>query len=141
MAYRPAPAVGTRAVRSLPVTLNQLKIFVLVARLGSVEAAAASLGISEPAVSRALTVLRQSLGDPLLVRVGAGMELTPAGQRVVGIASQIVNLAIDAETAVRQSQGAPELLRVVTTTTIATSVAPALLQMFTSRGGNVEVNL
>ena len=99
MGYRAAPQVGKRAVRSQHVTLNQLKIFVLVARLGSVKAAAASLGVTEPAVSQALTALRQSLGDPLLVRVGASMELTPAGQRVVGIASQMVNLAIDVEIA------------------------------------------
>ncbi|HEX9258666.1 MAG TPA: LysR family transcriptional regulator, partial [Acidimicrobiales bacterium] len=123
------------------MTLSQLKVFVLVARLGSVKAAALALGVSEPAVSQALTALRQSLGDQLLVRSGSAMELTPAGQRVVGIASQMVNLAVEAEAAVRQSQGAPELLRVVATSTIATSVAPALLQAFTSRGGGVEVTL
>jgi len=123
------------------VTLSQLKVFVLVARLGSVKAAAAALGVSEPAVSQALTALRQSLGDQLMVRAGTTMELTAAGRRVVGIASQMVNLAADAESAVRQSQGAPELLRVVATNTIATTVAPALLQAFTARGGRVEVTL
>lgn len=123
------------------VTLTQLKVFVLVARLGSVKAAAVALGVSEPAVSQALTALRQSLGDPLLVRSGSAMELTSAGTRVVGIASQIVNLAFDAEAAVRQSQGAPELVRVVATSTIATTVAPPLLESFSTRAGAVEVSL
>lgn len=123
------------------VTLSQLKVFVLVARLGSVKAAASALGVSEPAVSQALAALRQHLGDPLLARVGPNMELTEAGRRVVGIASQMVNLATDAELTVRQSQGAPALLRVATTETIADAVGPSLLQAFASKVGNVEMTL
>jgi len=95
------------------VTLTQLEAFVLVARLGSVKAAAKVLGVSEPAVSGALAALRQHLGDPLLQRSPAGMELTPGGKRLVTIASQMVNLAVEAEAAIRDAQGAPELLRVV----------------------------
>jgi LysR family transcriptional regulator, low CO2-responsive transcriptional regulator len=131
--------VETPTVRE--VTLTQLKVFVLVARLGSVKGAATALGVSEPAVSQALTALRQSLGDQLLTRTPTGMELTGAGQRIVGIASQMVHLADEAEVAVRQSQGAPELLRVVATSTIGQAAAPALLQAFTARAGNVEVTL
>src|SRR5262245_15742625 len=50
------------------MTLTQLNAFVLVARLGSVTAAANALGVSEPAVSQALSALRQHLGDQLLTR-------------------------------------------------------------------------
>ena len=71
------------AYSSAAVTLAQLKVFVLVSRLGSVRAAAAALGVSEPAVSQALAALRQHLDDPLIARSGTGMELTPAGRRVV----------------------------------------------------------
>lgn len=123
------------------MTLAQLKVFVLVSRLGSVRAAAAALGVSEPAVSQALAALRQHLDDPLITRSGTGMELTPAGRRVVSIASQMVNLAVDAEVAVRQSNGAAELLRVVTTSTLSQSIVPALLQAFTARAGGIEVSL
>lgn len=127
------------------VTLAQLKVFVLVARLGSVKAAATALGVSEPAVSQALAALRTHLGDPLLSKIGSGsgsgMELTEAGRRVVGIASQMVSLATEAESAVRHSHGAPELLRIVATSTIAESIAPALLQAFSARAGNVELTL
>ncbi len=130
-----------RAYSPAAVTLAQLKVFVLVSRLGSVRAAAAALGVSEPAVSQALAALRQHLDDPLITRSGSGMELTPAGRRVVAIASQMVNLAVDAEVAVRQSNGAAELLRVVTTSTLAQSIVPALLQAFTARAGGIEVSL
>ncbi len=123
------------------MTLAQLKVFVLVARLGSVRAAAAALGVSEPAVSQALAALRLHLGDPLIARSSGTMELTAAGQRVVGIASQMVNLAAEAEDAVRRSHGAPDLLRVITTPTLFAAVAPAVLQTYAARHADVEVNL
>ena len=129
------------AVVFAAMTLTQLKVFVLVTRLGSVKAAATTLGVSEPAVSQALAALRQHLGDPLIVRTGTTMELTPAGQRIVGMASQMVSLAIDAEMAARSSNNAPELLRIVATSTIADAIAPSLLHSFASRVINVEINL
>lgn len=123
------------------MTLNQLKVFVLAVRLGSMRAAAQALGVSEPAVSQAMSALRQSLGDPLLVREGAGMVLTPAGRRVVGLAAQMVNLAVEAEAAVRHAHGSPELIRVVATATVGEAVVPALLQAYTHRATKVEASL
>jgi LysR family transcriptional regulator, low CO2-responsive transcriptional regulator len=123
------------------VTLNQLKVFVLVVRLGSLRAAANALGISEPAVSQAIGALRESLGDPLIERAGGVLALTPAGQRVVGLASQMVNLAVATEEAVRVGQGAPELLRVVASADVGDAVAPALLQAFNRRAPDVETTL
>src|SRR5207247_383293 len=97
---------------------------------GSLRAAANALGVSEPAVSQALSALRQSLGDPLVERSGTTLELTPAGQRVVGLASQMVNLAVAAEEAVRVANGRPDLLRVVAPASLSDAIAPALLQSF-----------
>ena len=68
------------------MTLTQLNAFVLVARLGSVQAAATALGVSESAVSQALTALRLDLGDQLITRSQAGMTLTPGGTRLLGTA-------------------------------------------------------
>ena len=61
------------------------------------------------------------------------MELTAGGQRLLPIASQMVNLAADAEDAIRESQGAPEVLRVVATSTVAEYVARPLITAFTAR--------
>jgi molybdate transport repressor ModE-like protein len=123
------------------VTLTQLEAFVLVARLGSVTAAARTLGVSEPAVSGALAALRQQLGDNLIERSSGSMVLTPGGQRLVPIASQMVALAAEAEEVIRRVQGAPERLRVVATNTVAESVAPALMAAFSARPGAVEVTV
>lgn len=123
------------------VTLTQLEAFVLVARLGSVKAAAQALNVSEPAVSGALAVLRQHLGDPLVTRTATGMVLTPGGQRLVSIASQMISLAAEAESAIRQVTGAPEKLRIVATSTAAEFAVPPLLEAFTARTGNIEATV
>jgi DNA-binding transcriptional LysR family regulator len=46
----------------------------------SVSRAAARVGLSQPAMSRALTRLRDHLGDPLLLRSGRGMTVTPRAE-------------------------------------------------------------
>jgi LysR family transcriptional regulator, low CO2-responsive transcriptional regulator len=124
------------------MTLTQLNAFVLVARLGSVTAAANALGVSEPAVSQALSALRQHLGDQLLTRGPAGMTLTAGGSRLLASASQIVVLGAEAHAAVRAAQGAPEQLRVVATSTVAEFVIGPLMEAFTRRfPGSVEVSV
>jgi DNA-binding transcriptional LysR family regulator len=117
------------------VTLTQLSSFVLVARLGSVSAAARTLNVSEPAVSQALSALRAHFGDPLIERAGTRMRLTTAGARLLPVASQMVALGADAEAAVRTAQGAPDELRVVATSTIVEFVLPPLLAAFADRTG------
>src|SRR5436305_562551 len=68
-----------RLAQEIAVTLAQLQSFVLVARLGSVKAAAAELHVTEPAVSVAVSALRKELGHELFVRTGRGIALTPGG--------------------------------------------------------------
>jgi len=123
------------------MTLTQLNAFVLVARLGSVTAAANALGVSESAVSQALSALRLHLGDQLVTRGPVGMTLTAGGSRLLATASQIVVLGAEAHAAVRAAQGAPEQLRVVSTSTIAEFVLSPLTEAFTKRfAGSVEVS-
>lgn len=125
----------------ITMTLTQLNAFVLVARLGSVTAAASALGVSEPAVSQALSALRQHLGDQLITRGAAGMTLTPGGQRLLTTASQIVVLGAEAHAAVRAAQGAPEQLRVIATAPVAEFVLTPLTEAFIRRyAGQVEVS-
>jgi DNA-binding transcriptional LysR family regulator len=123
------------------MTLTQLNAFVLVARLGSVTSAASALGVSESAVSQALTALRQHLGDQLVSRGPSGMTLTPGGSRLLATASQIVVLGAEAHAAVRAAQGAPEQLRVAATSTLAEFVVSPLMEAFTRRfAGALEVS-
>src|SRR3954465_3204453 len=75
------------------MTLAQLQSFVLVARHGSVKAAAAELEVTEPAVSVAVSALKKELGDELFVRAGRGIALTPGGRRLAALAGGILGLA------------------------------------------------
>src|SRR5919109_297915 len=59
------------------VDLNLLRVFDAVLRERGVTAAAAGLGLTQPAVSNALARLRGVFGDPLFVRTPAGMDATP----------------------------------------------------------------
>jgi DNA-binding transcriptional LysR family regulator len=59
------------------VDLNLLRVFDTVLRERGVTAAAARLGLTQPAVSNALARLRAVFGDALFVRTPAGMDATP----------------------------------------------------------------
>jgi DNA-binding transcriptional LysR family regulator len=81
--------------RALPklssVDLNLLVALDALLREGNVTAAGRRIGLSQPAMSHALSRLRDVLGDPLLVREGRVMRLTsfadrlaPRVQRLIG---------------------------------------------------------
>ena len=78
------------------MNLNSLDLNLLVAldallREASVSRAAMRIGLSQPAASHALQRLRDLLSDPLLVRSGARMELTPRAQTLRGPLAQALD--------------------------------------------------
>ena len=122
------------------MTLAQLQSFVLVARLGSVKAAAAELEVSEPAVSVAVAALRKELGDELFVRDGRGIALTPGGRRLAALAGEILGLAEQARRSVHESSGQPRRLQIAATNIVAEHVGP-LVDAFTARAGELEIEV
>ena len=68
--------------------LNLLVALDALLRDASVSRAALRIGLSQPAASHALQRLRDLIGDPLLVRTGARMELTPRAQALRGPLAQ-----------------------------------------------------
>jgi DNA-binding transcriptional LysR family regulator len=117
------------------VTLAQLQSFVLVARLGSVKAAAAELQVTEPAVSVAVGALRKELGDELFTRTGRGIALTPGGRRLAALAGEILALAEQA----RRSVAAPERRILVAATGLAAEHVGPLLEAFAAREDGLEI--
>ena len=120
------------------MTLAQLQSFVLVARLGSVKAAAAELGVTEPAVSVAVGALRRELGDELFVREGRGIALTAGGRRLAALAAEILGLAEQARRSVAESSGQPRLMQVAVTGIVAEHIGP-LIDAFSARDPELEV--
>src|ERR1700730_113197 len=78
------------------MNLNSLDLNLLIALdalllEANVSRAAMRIGLSQPAASHALQRLREVFGDPLLVRVGARMELTPRAQGLRGPLAQALD--------------------------------------------------
>ncbi|HEV7136759.1 MAG TPA: LysR family transcriptional regulator [Steroidobacteraceae bacterium] len=68
---------------------RSLLAFLQVARLGSIGAAATSISITQPALSRTLRNLEQKLGVSLFIRHSTGMELTSFGRALLPHAALI----------------------------------------------------
>lgn len=74
----------------MDVQVRQLRALVAVVDAGTFTDAAAGLGISQAAVSRAVAALETSLGARLLQRTTRHVALTPTGGRVVAQARRIL---------------------------------------------------
>lgn len=108
----PAPADWmARPDLNLLVTLD-----VLLAE-GSVAGAARRLRLSPSAMSRALARLRETTGDPLLVRAGRGLVPTP---RAIELRDRVGRIVEDAEAVLRPAETL-DLRQLVRTFTLRTS--------------------
>jgi DNA-binding transcriptional LysR family regulator len=84
---------------------------------GSVTGAARRLGLSPSAMSRSLARLRETTGDPLLVRAGRGLVPTP---RAVELRERVGRLVQDAESVLQPAEE-PDLGQLERTFTLRTS--------------------
>ncbi len=81
--------------------LNLLVALDVLLAEGSVASAARRLRLSPSAMSRALSRLRETTGDPLLVRAGRGLVPTP---RALGLRDQVQQLVRDAQAVLRPGE-------------------------------------
>jgi DNA-binding transcriptional LysR family regulator len=97
--------------------LNLLVTLDVLLAEGSVARAARRLRLSPSAMSRALARLRETMGDPLLVRAGRGLVPTP---RALELREQVSRLVQDGEAALRPA-GKLDLHQLVRTFTLRTT--------------------
>jgi DNA-binding transcriptional LysR family regulator len=97
--------------------LNLLVTLDVLLAEGSVARAAQRLRLSPSAMSRALARLRETTGDPLLVRAGRGLVPTP---RALELRERVSQLVQDAEAVLRPAKKL-NLKRLVRTFTLRTS--------------------
>src|SRR5690242_9725369 len=77
---------------------NDARIFLAVARHGSLRAAGRALGISQPTVGRRLAAFEATFGGPTLFdRLPEGLRLNEAGTALVPVAEQLENAALSLE--------------------------------------------
>ena len=97
--------------------LNLLLTLDVLLSEGSVTRAAKKLSLSPSAMSRALARLRETTGDPLLVRAGRGLVPTP---RALELRARVGQLVEDAQTVLRPA-AIPDLQQLIRTFTLRTS--------------------
>lgn len=108
---------------------------------GSVARAARKLQLSPSAMSRALARLRETTGDPLLVRAGRGLVATP---RAIELRDQVRQLVQDVEAVLRPNEliAIEKLDRTFTIRAsdgFAESVGPVLIRSVRSQAPDVEL--
>jgi LysR family transcriptional regulator, regulator of abg operon len=122
--------------------LQQLEVFVAVARERSLRAAARQLALTQPAITRTIQELEADLGAVLLNRSARGVELTPFGQALQVRASQLLEDARRAREEIAQLQG--ELrgtLTIGTTSSIALTLLPQAVLQFRQAAPQAELSI
>jgi DNA-binding transcriptional LysR family regulator len=119
-----------------------LRAFAAVAEHGGFTSAARALGVSQPAVSRAVRELERSVGFELLERAPKGIRLTRAGESFLSSARDVIGAMRSAEEAVAALGGLGHgRLHIGASTTIATYVLPTFIGKFLEAHAAVDVRL
>ncbi|MET0708904.1 MAG: LysR family transcriptional regulator [Tardiphaga sp.] len=122
--------------------LNLLVALDALLRDASVSRAALRIGLSQPAASHALQRLRNLLGDPLLVRVGARMELTP---RALALRAPLAE-ALDQVRGLFVAEGFDALrserrFRLMMPDLAVELLVPPLMEKLTALAPNVQIDI
>ena len=122
-------------------SFRQLQIFGAVARHLSYTRAAEDLHLTQPAVFAQIKQLEESIGLPLLERIGKQLHLTPTGHEVLATSKETVDALERLEMRLSDMQGLKRgRLRIAIVTT-AKYLIPRLLGEFCSRYPGIEASL
>ncbi|OSP56170.1 LysR family transcriptional regulator [Pseudoruegeria sp. SK021] len=111
------PALHSDQLIRRGLRLPQLRLMVAVQDLGQISAAAAQLSMTQPAASRLLAELEQTLDQPLYKRHSRGIALTEAGALLATRARKILGALDQTEAEVAQIKtGARGRVRIGTVT-------------------------
>src|SRR5947208_17174616 len=69
--------------------LRQLEILQAIAETGSFTASGRKLHVSQSAISRQILLLEDELGEPLFLRVGRQVRMTPAAESLVQLGKRV----------------------------------------------------
>ncbi len=122
--------------------LNYYKIFFTVAKMGNISKAAEALYISQPAVSKSITKLEQSLGHTLFKRSKKGVRLTEEGQTLFEHLSMAFESIETAEKALKRiGQFGMGHLRIGVSTSLCKYILLPYLQDFIEEHPHVKISI
>ncbi|PWJ16534.1 LysR family transcriptional regulator [Jannaschia seohaensis] len=123
------------------MTLDQIRTFLWVARLGGVRRAAARLNLSQPAVSSRIATLEDHLRTPLFERRPGGLIPTRAGRSLLAYAEQMLFVEEEIRRQVADREGVTGLFRIGASETVAQSWLPAFMKAFADTFPQVTLDL
>lgn len=122
--------------------IQNLKAFIAVADSGSFSAAAAQLHITQPAVSKRISLLETQLDSPLFDRAGRRARLTQAGNRLLLHARTILQQVNLAQQEIRDlSATVSGSLTIATSHHIGLHRLPPVLRAFSDLYPQVRLNI
>lgn len=122
------------------MNIQQLRYVVATAERGSMTAAAASLYVAQPALSRAVRSLERELGTALFERRGRGVRPTPAGRTFVDRATRVLD-SIDRLRRIGYAADQPPALVIAASPTLQSSMAIPTLVALREEGIAVRTRL
>jgi DNA-binding transcriptional LysR family regulator len=123
------------------ITLRQLEIFLAVARVEHVTAAAAAVHLSQSAVSAALGGLAARRGGPLFDRAGRRLVLNDRGRRLQAEAADLLQRARDLMHHFLATDVIAGRLRVGASSTIGMYLLPEQIAAFVTAEPDVTIDL
>jgi len=122
------------------MNLHHLRLFAAVVEHGGFTKAAATLNLSQPAISKSLAELERHLKLTLIDRGGRSLKLTDAGRALYERARELFGVERMAEQELRELRGLKRgVLRIAASTTIATYMLPPFLGRFHLRHPRVRI--
>jgi DNA-binding transcriptional LysR family regulator len=122
--------------------LRQLEILRAVAERGSFTAAGRHLHLSQSAVSRQILLLEDELNEPVFLRIGRKVRITPAGEQVLQLSYRIFNDMKETRLAIREGQDAlTGTLRLMGGMTVCLYVFPQLVKEYRRLHPAIEVKV
>lgn len=123
------------------ISVQQLRAFEAVARLGSVTKAASALSVSQPTVSVQLRELAESVGEALFQRGGRKLYLTEAGRALQETVAELQHCWQRFESRLADTHGLVRGQLHIATVTTAEYFVPDLLGPFAAQYPGVEIEL
>ncbi len=124
------------------INIKQLKYFVAIAEAGNIGQAAKLLHLTQPPLSRQISLLENELSTPLFLRHPKGVTLTPAGERFYKDAKQILASMSDAYNNVQNIiQGKAGQLSIGFMMHAAYNIIPQLTKKYLAQYPDVALHL
>jgi LysR family transcriptional regulator, regulator of abg operon len=121
--------------------LHQLRDFVAVASTGSLRAAARSLGLTQPSLTKSIQQLEKELGYPLFNRHARGAVLSFAGRAFLPRAETVLNELHRATSELKQLGGTGGHVNMAVAAAVALSALPDALSEFRSKYPDASVRV